>query len=149
MKSWMSGPALVLLLILATTGCSDPLGLDAIVLDFHERAQIMGGFENAGGSPTIGQLRVSWDGEVLQDLSPLTPVAQVLVSGTRYGRQRGNHRLSFQILTQTSSPNSYRTTRLTITSYDQQGAVRQTLELEPRTVLLETNATISYDFRLD
>lgn len=149
MKRLMSTPALVLLLTLSITGCSDPLHLDTIDLDFNERVQITAGFENAGGSPTIGKLRVFWDGEILQDLSPLTPVAQVSVSGTRYGRQRGSHRLSFQILAQTSSPNNYRTTRLTITSYDEQGAVRRTLELEPRTDLLETNAVVTYDFRID
>jgi len=151
MKSLMSRPALVLLLILSINGCSDPLGLDGFGLDsnFNERVQITAGFENAGGSPTIGQLRVLWDGEILQELSPLTPVAQVSVSGTRPGRQRGSHRLSFQILAQTSSPNNYRTTKLIITSYDEQGDVGRTLKLEPRTDLLETNATITYDFRID
>ncbi len=151
MKSWMSRLALVLLLIVSITGCSDPLDLDTIDLDlnFNERVQITAGFENAGGIKTIEKLRVSWDGEVLQELSSLIPVAQVSVSGTRYGRQRGSHRLSFQVLAQTSSPNNYRTMKLIITSYDEQGDVGRTLKLDPRTELLETNATITYDFRIE
>jgi hypothetical protein len=149
MKSFMRSLALVLPLTLSLAGCSDAFDFGTFDLDFDERVEIAAAFENGSGLATIGNLRVSWDGETLQDLVPSTPVAQVSVSATRYGRQRGSHRLSFQILGQTSSPNTYRVTRLTITSYNEQGAVSRTLELEPRTALLETNAVITYDFRID
>ncbi len=148
MKSFMPTLALVLSLALSLSACSDTFDL-GIDLDFNERVQIAAAFENASGISTIGNLRVSWDGETLQDLVPSTPVAQVSVSGTRYGGPRGSHRLSFQILAQTSSPNTYRITRLTITAYNEQGEVRRTVELEPRTAVLETNAGITYDFRID
>jgi hypothetical protein len=75
-------------------------------------------------------------------------VERVTISRTRYGRERGSHRLSFQIVSQTSSPNPYQVTGLTITSYDERGTVTGTLALEPKTATLETNAAITYDFRL-
>jgi hypothetical protein len=71
-----------------------------------------------------------------------------MVSGTRFGREKGSHRLSFLIVNQSSSPNTYRVTGLTITSYDTAGGVDGTLSLDPRTAALETNEAITYDFRL-
>lgn len=149
MKKLMRSLALVLPLTLFLSGCKDALNISSIGdLDFDQRVAVTARFENQDGLPTIADLRVSWDGETLQQMVPSKPVQQVSVSGTRYGAQKGGHRLSFQIVSQKSSPNTYRVTGLLITAYNEQGMVDQTLELEPRTALLETNAAITYDFRL-
>jgi hypothetical protein len=75
-------------------------------------------------------------------------IAATLENGKGLGREKGSHRLSFQIVNQPSSPNTYRVTGLTITSYDQAGGVAGTLVLEPRTATLETNDAVTYDFHL-
>ena len=148
MQKLMRSLALVLPLTVFLSGCKDALNISSIDLDFDQRVAVTGRFENQDGLPTIADLRVSWDGETLQQMVPSTPVQQVSVSGTRYGAQKGSHRLSFQIVSQTSSPNTYRITGLLITAYNEHGMVEQTLELEPKTALLETNALMTYDFRL-
>jgi predicted small secreted protein len=149
MKKPVSVLAIFLPTALFVAGCKNPVdGLTDISLNFNERVTIAAKFENGSGLPTIGNLRVVWDGETLQELTPSTPVDQITVSGSRFGRERGSHRLSFRIASQTSSPNTYRVTGLLITSYDEAGAVVGTLALDPRTELLATNDAIDYDFRL-
>jgi hypothetical protein len=138
----------VLPMTLFVAGCKNPVDVGDFSLNFNERVTIAARFENGNGLATIGNLRVVWDGETLQELTPSTPVDQVTVSGSRFGRERGSHRLSFRIVNQTSSPNTYRVTGLTITSYDEAGTVAGRLTLEPRTESLDTNDAIHYDFRL-
>jgi hypothetical protein len=141
--------AVLLPMTLFVAGCKGPVdGLTNIRLNFNERVMVAATFENGNGLATIGDLRITWDGQTLQESAPSTPVEQVMVSGTRPGREKGSHRLSFQIVNQPSSPNTYRVTGLTITSYDQAGGVAGTLSLDPRTASLETNDAITYDFRL-
>ncbi len=149
MKKPVSLLAILLPVTLFVAGCKKSFdGLTDISLNFNERVTIAATFENGNGIATIRDLRVTWDGQSLQESAPSAPVEQVMVSGTRFGRERGSHRLSFQIVDQPSSPNTYRVTGLTITSYDEAGGVAGTLALEPRTATLETNEAISYDFRL-
>jgi hypothetical protein len=137
-----------LLVMVFAPGCKNPVDTGDISLNFNERVTVAATFENASGLSTIGNLRVTWDGETLQDLTPSSPVAQITVSGSKLGRERGSHRLSFRIAGQTSSPNTYRVTALTIRSYDDAGVVVGTLALDPRTELLATNDAIEYDVRL-
>ncbi|MDQ5870663.1 MAG: hypothetical protein M3547_00445 [Acidobacteriota bacterium] len=150
MKSLLRSLALVLPMTLPLAGCSDilDLGSSNLLAGPYHYVVIEARFENAGGLATIENLRVTWDGDTLQDLVPSAPVAEVSVRGIRAGGEKGGHRLSFQILRQTSSPNDYRITGLGITSYGEQGRGR-TLELEPRTALLETNGVITYTFRIE
>ena len=148
MKKLVPFLVIVLLMTLFVAGCDNPLGLTDISLNFNERVTVAATFQNGNGLATIGNLRVTWDGQGLQESAPSMPVAQVTVSGTRIGRERGSHRLSFQIVSQTSSPNTYRVTGLTITSYDEAGGVAGSLVMEPRTEALDTNDAINYDFRL-
>ena len=136
MKKAVSLLAILFSATLFVVGCKGPVdGLQAT-------------FENGSGAATIGDLRVTWDGQILQESAAATPVEQVMVSGVRLGRETGSHRLSFRIVDQTSSPNTYRVTGLTITSYDTAGGVAGRLALDPRTAALETDAAINYDFRL-
>jgi hypothetical protein len=93
-------------------------------------------------------VRVTWDGQALEESAPSTPVEQVMVSATRIGREKGSHRLSFRIVNQTSSPSTYRVMGLTITSYDAAGGVAGRLALDSKTAALETNEDITYDIRL-
>lgn len=148
MKKLVPFLAVVLPMTLFVAGCKNPVDVGDFSLNFNERVTVAAKFENGSGLPTIGNLRVVWDGETLQELTPSTPVDQITVSGTRIGRERGSHRLSFQIVSQTSSPNTYRVTGLTITSYDEAGGVAGSLVMEPRTETLDTNDAINYDFRL-
>jgi hypothetical protein len=149
MKKFVVFLVVVLPMTLFGTGCGNPIdGITDINLNFNERVTVAARFENGNRLATIGNLRVVWDGETLQELTPSTPVDQITVSGSRFGRERGSHRLSFQIVSQTSSPNLYQVTGLTITSYDDRGVVNATVSLEPRSATLETNAAITYDFRL-
>jgi predicted small secreted protein len=149
MKKRASLLAIFLPMTLLLAACKNPLdGVTDINLNFNERVTVEARFENANGLATIGSLRVAWDGQTLQDLVAQTPADQVPVSGSRLGRETGSHRLSFQIVNQTTSPNTYRVTRLTITSYDDAGRVTGTLALEARTAALDTNDAITYDFRL-
>jgi hypothetical protein len=149
MKKPVSLLAMVLPMTLLVAGCKNPLdGLTDINLNFNERVEIAATFQNGNGLATIGDLRVTWDGELLPGASPAQAVELVAVSRTRYGRQSGSHRLSFQIVSQTSSPNPYQVTGLVITSYDDRGVVNGTVSLEPKSATLETNASIAYDFRL-
>lgn len=129
-------------------GCKNPVDVGDFSLNFNERVTVSATFENANALATIGDLRVTWDGDLLPGTSPAQPVVQVEVSRTKFGRQTGNHRLSFQIVNQTSSPNAYRVSGLVITSYNDDGAVNGRVSLEPRSATLETNAAIVYDFRL-
>ena len=143
---------LLLVVVLSVTvllsGCKDPLNLDGFDLNLNERVDIAATFRNGNGVATIGDLHVIWDGELLPGSAPSMPVERVTVTRTRYGRQSGGHRVSFQIVNQTSSPNLYEVTGLVITSYDERGAVNATVSLDPRSATLETNAAIVYDFRL-
>ena len=149
MKKPVSVLAIFLPTALFVAGCKNPVdGLTDISLNFNERVTIAATFENGNGLATISAFRVAWDGQALQESAPSTPVEQVTVFGTRIGREKGSHRLSFQIVNQPSSPNTYRVTGLTITSYDEAGVVAGTLALEPRTEALETNDAITYDFSL-
>jgi len=149
MKKLVPFLVIVLLITLFVAGCDNPIdGLTDISLNFNERVTVAATFANGNGLATIGNLRVTWDGQALQESAPSMPVEQVTVSRTRYGRERGSHRLSFQIVSQTSSPNTYRVTGLTITSYDEAGRVAGSLVMEPRTEALDTNDAINYDFRL-
>lgn len=149
MKSSLRSLALVLLATVPLAGCSDIDDSNFLSGDVGDRVVITAAFENGSGLATIENLRVSWDGEKLQDLVLSPAAAQVSVYTTKFGRERGSHRLSFQIRGQTSSPNSYRITGLEVTSYASVWTVRQSLELEPRTALLETNGVITYTFSLD
>ena len=149
MKKPVSLLAILLPMSLFVAACKGPVdGFTNISLNFNERVTISATFENGNGLATIGDLRVTWDGQALQESAPSTPVEQVMVSGTRLGREKGSHRLSFQIVNQPSSPNTYRVTGLTITSYDTAGRVAGTLSLDPRIAALETNDAITFDFRL-
>ena len=149
MKKPVSLLAIVLPMTLFVAGCKGPVdGLTNINLNFNERVTVAATFENGNGVATISDVRVSWDGQALQESAPSTPVEQVTVSGTRIGREKGSHRLSFRIVNQTSSPNTYRVMGLTITSYDAAGGVAGRLALDPKTAALETNEDITYDFRL-
>jgi hypothetical protein len=149
MKKPVSLLATFLLTTLFVAGCKNPVdGLTDISLNFNERVTVAATFENGIGLATIGGLSVTWDGQAFQDFAPPSPVGQVAVSGSRPGREKGSHRLSFRISSQTSSPSTYRVTGLVVTSYDEAGGVAGTLVLEPRTATLETNDAITYDFRL-
>jgi hypothetical protein len=149
MRKLVSLLALVLSVTLLGAGCKNPVDVDfGDLFNVNERVEIAATFRNGDGLATIGDLRVTWDGELLPGTSPAQPVAQVTVSRTKFGRQRGSHRLSFQIVNQTSSPNAYRVSGLVITSYDERGVVNGTVSPEPRSATLETNAAIAYDFRL-
>ena len=148
MKKLVPFLAVVLPMTLAVAGCKNPVDIGDFNLNFNERVTIAATFENANGLATIGDVRVTWDGELLPGTAPAQPVAQVAVARTKVGRQTGSHRLSFQIVNQTSSPNSYRVSGLVITSYDERGVVNGTVSPEPRSGTLETNAAIAYDFRL-
>ena len=119
MKKLVPFLVIVLPMTLFVAGCKNPVDVGDISLNFNERVTVAATFQNGNGLATIGNLRVTWDGQGLQESAPSMPVAQVTVSGTRIGRERGSHRLSFQIVSQTSSPNTYRVTGLTITSYDE------------------------------
>ena len=149
MKKAVSLLAILFSATLFVVGCKGPVdGLTSINLDPNERVTIQATFENGSGAATIGDLSVTWDGQILQESAAATPVEQVMVSGVQLGRETGSHRLSFRIVDQTSSPNTYRVTGLTITSYDTAGGVAGRLALDPRTAALETDAAINYDFRL-
>lgn len=137
-------------LTLSIVGCSDAFDLDSFnPLDPGEHVVIRAVFENENGLATIENLRVSWDGETVDERISSTPIERVSVYGYRAGRQRGSHRLSFQIRRQTSSPHNYRIPGVGIMPYNAGGAPGQSLELEPRTALLETNGVITYTFHLD
>jgi hypothetical protein len=141
--------AILLPMTLFVAGCKSPVdGLTNISLNFNERVTVAATFENGSGLATIGSLSVTWDGQAFQEFALPSPVEQVAVSGSRPGREKGSHRLSFRIRSQTSSPNTYRVTGLVVTSYDEAGTVAGRLILESRTDLLDTNDTITYDFRL-
>jgi hypothetical protein len=134
---------------LFAAGCKNPVDVDfGNLLNFNERVVIAATFRNENGLSTIATLQVVWDGQTIQELTPPTPVDQLTVSGSKFGRERGSHHLSFRIAGQTSSPNTYRVTGLVITSYDEAGTVVGTLTLDPRSEILETNESIQYDFRL-
>ena len=130
------------------TGCKDDIVGSGFSLNVDERVVVTGRFENEEGLATIVDLRVTWDGDALQQVVASTPLSQVTVSGTKYGPQRGSHRLSFQIVGQTSSANVYRVSASRVTAYGADGGVERTLELEPRSALLHTNSAITYDVRL-
>lgn len=148
MKKPFSLLVIVLPMTLFVAGCKNPVDVGDFSLNFNERTTVAATFDNANGLATIGDLRITWDGELLPGTAPAQPVAQVAVARTKVGRQTGSHRLSFQIVNQTSSPNPYRVTGLVITSYDDRGVVSGTVSPEPRSATLETNAAITYDFRL-
>jgi hypothetical protein len=138
----------VLLFALACTGCDKFDGLGDIRLDGSvDRAEIQLEMENSQGLATIKEIRVLWDGELIRTAANPAPVGQSLVLATRYVSVHGRHVLSIQMADQTSSPNTYTVTRLSITSYDE-GHVDQTLSLPPRTAELRTEESISYDFQL-
>ena len=148
MKKRVPFLAVVVTGILFAAGCKNPVDVGDISLNFNERVTIAGTFANDSGLATIVTLQVVWDGQTIQELTPSSPVDQLSVSASRFGRERGSHQLSLRIAGQTSSPNTYRVTRLVITSYDDAGSVVGTLALDPRTELLGTNDAINYDLRL-
>ncbi len=148
MKKLLLFLSLVLSVTLLGAGCKNPVDIGDFSLNFNERVTVEARFENAKGVATIGTLQVVWDGETIQELTRSTPVDQLTVSASKFGRERGSHHLLLRIANQTSSPNPYRVTGLVIRSYDEAGAVVGTLTLDPRTELLATNDAIVYDFRL-
>ena len=98
MKKLVPFLVIVLPMTLFVAGCKNPVDVGDISLNFNERVTVAATFANGNGLATIGNLRVTWDGQALQESAPSMPVEQVTVSRTRYGRERGSHRLSFQIL---------------------------------------------------
>lgn len=73
-----------------------------------------GGIINTNGSSTILEFQLKLDGNTIQDTSytPATNVAEL--DGIPHGISRGSHTLTFKILRQTSSPNTYSTFALVV-----------------------------------
>ena len=88
MKKAVSLLAILFSATLFVVGCKGPVdGLTSINLDPNERVTIQATFENGSGAATIGDLSVTWDGQILQESAAATPIEQVMVSGVRLGRE--------------------------------------------------------------
>jgi len=98
--------------------------------------------------PTIIEAQLLVDGVEVQDSgTESSPVATVLFTPTGFA-STGPHTFALQIVTQTTSPNSYTAPPPIIRVFDVAGTLLKTIQLSSQTASLATGGTITYSFSL-
>jgi hypothetical protein len=109
---------------------------------------IVAALTNTAQAPTIIEAQLLFDGAVVQDPgTESNPVATLLFTPTGFATT-GPHTFALQIVTQTTSPNSYTVAMPIVRVFDVAGTLLKTIQLNTQTATLATGGTISYSFSL-
>jgi|ERR1700688_3123320 len=103
---------------------------------------------NTAQAPTIVEAQLLFDGVVVEDPGTESiPAASVLFTPTGFATS-GPHTFQLQIVSQTTSPNSYTVPAPIIRVFDVAGTLLKTIQLNTETASLATGGTINYSFSL-
>ncbi len=103
---------------------------------------------NSAQAPTIVEAQLLFDGVEVEDPgTEANPVASILFAPTGFTTS-GPHTFQLQIVSQTTSPNSYTVTTPIIRVFDVAGTLLKTIQLNTQTASLATGGSISYSFSL-
>ena len=109
---------------------------------------ILATLANTAQAPTIVEAQLLFDGVVVEDPgTEVTPVASLFFDPTGFTTS-GPHTFALQIVSQTTSPNSYTVPPPIIRVFDVAGTLLKTIQLNAQTATLATGGTISYSFSL-
>ena len=109
---------------------------------------IFAALTNTAQAPTIIEAQLLFDGVVVQDPgTESNPVATLLFTPTGFAAT-GPHTFALQIVSQTTSPNSYTVATPIVRVFDVAGTLLKTIQLNTQTATLATGGTISYSFSL-
>jgi len=109
---------------------------------------IIAALTNTAQAPTIFEAQLLVDGVEVEDPGmEATPVATILFTPTGFATT-GPHTFALQIVTQTTSPNSYTVPLPIIRVFDVAGTLLKTIQLSSQTASLATGGTITYSFSL-
>lgn len=144
MKNTLRSLAVSLLLLPA--GCKNPLDFGTFNFSDVTYIAVSGTIENSEGVATIKQLLIVLDGTTLRDTSLQAPAVRLDISGTKYGLGEGDHRLSLVVADQTTPPNLYVVSGITVT-YHVSSSDSRKVTLGSRTVRLGNGDAIIYTFR--
>ena len=109
---------------------------------------ILAALTNTAQAPTIFEARLLFDGAEVEDPGmEANPVATVAFTPTGFATT-GPHTFALQIVTQTTSPNSYTVSSPVIRVFDVAGTLLKTIQLSSQTASLATGGTITYSFSL-
>jgi hypothetical protein len=109
---------------------------------------IIAALTNTAQAPTIFEAQLLVDGVEVEDPGMVpTPVATILFTPTGFV-STGPHTFALQIVTQTTSPNSYTVPTPVIRVFDVAGTLLKTIQLGSQTASLATGGTITYSFSL-
>lgn len=103
---------------------------------------------NTAQAPTIVEAQVLFDGVAVEDSgTEASPVASVLFTPTGFVAS-GPHTFALQIVSQTTSPNSYTVATPIVRVFDVAGTLLKTIQLDTQTASLAAGGTITYSFSL-
>jgi hypothetical protein len=109
---------------------------------------ILAALNDTAQVPTIVEAQALFDGVVVQDSgTESSPVATVVFTPTGFV-STGPHTFALQIVTQTTSPNSYTSPQPIVRVFDVAGTLLKTIQLGSQTANLATGGTITYSFSL-
>lgn len=109
---------------------------------------ILAALANSAQAPTIVEAQLLFDGAVVEDPgTESNPVASILFTPTGFTTS-GPHTFQLQIVSQTTSPNSYTVATPIVRVFDVAGTLLKTIQLNTQTASLATGGTISYSFSL-
>jgi hypothetical protein len=109
---------------------------------------IFAALANSAVVPTIIEARLLFDGAEVEDPgTESSPVATILFAPTGFATT-GPHTFALQIVSQTTSPNTYTVPPPVIRVFDVAGTLLKTIQLNAQTASLATGGTITYSFSL-
>jgi hypothetical protein len=138
--------AAALLAGLLALGCSG--GSNSPTSSSGFQIVIIAALANTAQAPTIIEAQLLFDGMEVEDPGTEShPVAAILFTPTGFATT-GPHAFALQIVSQTTSPNSYTVPPPIIRVFDVAGTLLKTIQLNAQTATLATGGTISYSFSL-
>ncbi|HEV3077168.1 MAG TPA: hypothetical protein VHB47_22290 [Thermoanaerobaculia bacterium] len=138
--------AAALLAGLLALGCSG--GSNSPTSSSGFQIVIVAALANAAVVPTIIEARLLFDGAEVEDPgTESNPVATILFAPTGFATT-GPHTFALQIVSQTTSPNTYIVPPPVIRVFDVAGTPLKTIQLNAQTASLATGGTITYSFSL-
>jgi len=110
--------------------------------------EILASLANSAMAPTIVEARLLLDGVEVQDPGMEANPASFLPFITTGFVASGPHTLELQIVSQTTSPNTYTATTPFVRVFDANGRLLKNIQLNTQTASLATGGTINYSFSL-
>jgi hypothetical protein len=103
---------------------------------------------NSAMAPTIVEAQVLLDGTAVEDTgTEVTPAPSFTFTPAGFAAA-GPHTLQLQIVSQTTSPNSYTVNMPFVRVFDLNGTLLKSIQLSTQTASLATGGTINYSFSL-